>query len=165
MASIMRYGDRALAMFLFRSGPIDYDYHDLDEQKKILTDTFAGHDAWRIPESIAAASADPELYFDSSSQLHMPSWHRGRVVLVGDAAHAASGLSGRGTSLALLGTRFLAEEVHEEDLTAGFERYEARLRPHVRTAQDSVVGGADLVVPATWEDIATRNDRIRAATP
>ncbi|MFI0805385.1 2-polyprenyl-6-methoxyphenol hydroxylase [Amycolatopsis lurida] len=101
MAGIMRYRDRALAVFLFRSGPIDYDYHDLDAQKKILTDAFAGHDEWRIPELIAAAQADPELYFDSSAQIQLPTWHRGRVVLVGDAAHAASGLSGRDTSRCL----------------------------------------------------------------
>jgi 2-polyprenyl-6-methoxyphenol hydroxylase-like FAD-dependent oxidoreductase len=163
MASIMRYRDRALGVFLFRSDPIDYDHHDLNAQKKILTDAFAGHDEWRIPELIAAANADPELYFDSASQIHMPTWHRGRVVLIGDAAHAASGLSGRGTSLALLGAHFLAEELDGTDLTAGFERYEARQRPYVRSAQAGVGDGADLVVPATWEDITARNDRIRAA--
>jgi 2-polyprenyl-6-methoxyphenol hydroxylase-like FAD-dependent oxidoreductase len=163
MASIMRYRDRALAVFLFRSDPIDYDHHDLDAQKKILTDAFAGHEEWRIPELIAAAAADPELYFDSASQIHIPTWHRGRVVLVGDAAHAASGLSGRGTSLALLGTYFLAEELDEQDLAAGFERHEARQRPYVRAGQASVGAGADLVVPATWEAIEARNERIRAA--
>ncbi|MEU0794147.1 FAD-dependent monooxygenase [Amycolatopsis sp. NPDC005961] len=161
MASIMRYRDRALAVFLFRSDPIEYDYHDLDAQRKVLADAFAGHDEWRIPELIAAAMADPELYFDSSSQIHMPSWHRGRVVLVGDAAHAASGLSGRGTSLALLGTSFLTEELDEDDLEAGFERYEARQRPYVRAAQAGVADGADLVVPATREDIAARNARLQ----
>ncbi|GLY42887.1 oxidoreductase [Amycolatopsis sp. NBRC 101858] len=163
MASIMRYRDRALAVFLFRSDPLDYDYHDLDAQKKILADAFAGHDEWRIPELIAAANADAELYFDSASQIHLPGWHRGRVVLVGDAAHAASGLSGRGTSLALLGTCFLAEELEEDDLVAAFERYEARQRTYVRVAQASVVGGANLVVPVTWEDIAARNARFQAA--
>lgn len=164
MAGIMRYHDRALAVFLFRSGEIDYDYHDLDAQKKVLTDAFAGHDEWRIPELLAAANADPELYFDASSQIHLPAWHRGRVVLIGDAAHAASGLSGRGTSLALLGAYFLAEALEGEDLAAGLQRYETRQRPYVRTAQASVAGGADLVVPATWEEITRRNNRIRTTT-
>ena len=162
LASIMRYQDRALAVFAFRSDPIAYDYHDLDVQKKILTDAFAGHDEWRIPELIAAANADPELYFDSASQIHLPTWHQGRVVLIGDAAHAASGLSGRGTSLALLGAYFLAEELDAHDLTAGFERYEARLRGYVDSAQATVGAGADLIVPATWEAIEARNDRIRS---
>jgi 2-polyprenyl-6-methoxyphenol hydroxylase-like FAD-dependent oxidoreductase len=162
MASVMRYQDHALAVFAFRSDPIAYDYHDLDVQKKILTDAFAGHDEWRIPELIAAANADPELYFDAASQIHMPTWSHGRVVLIGDAAHAASGLSGRGTSLALLGAYFLAEELDADDLSAGFERYEARLRGYVRTAQATVGAGAALIVPLTWEDIEVRNNRIRA---
>ncbi|MBL7255994.1 FAD-dependent monooxygenase [Actinoplanes sp. LDG1-01] len=163
MASIMRYHDRALAVFEFRSDWVDYDYHDLDAQKKILTDAYAGHGQWRVPELIAAANADPELYFDSCSQVHMPTWHTGRVVLVGDAAHAASGLSGRGTTLALLGTWFLAEELREDDLAAGFARYEERQRPYVRTGQAAAAGGADLVTPATQEAIDARNERIRAA--
>lgn len=92
----------------------------------------------------------------------MPSWHTGRVVLIGDAAHAASGLSGRGTSLALRGAYFLAEELDESDLNAGFERYEVRQRPYVRAGQESIVGGRDLILPVTWEDITARNERIQA---
>jgi 2-polyprenyl-6-methoxyphenol hydroxylase-like FAD-dependent oxidoreductase len=164
LAGVMHYNDRALAVFIFRSGPIDYDYRDLDAQKKILTDAFSGHDEWRIPELIAAANDDPELYFDAASQIHMPTWHRDRIVLVGDAAHASSFLSGRGTSLALLGAYLLAEELDESDLAASLQRYEARLRPYVLTGQASVGAGAELVVPATTEAITARNDRIRAAS-
>jgi hypothetical protein len=39
---------------------------------------------------------DKDLYFDAASQVRMPLWRLGRVVLVGDAAHCASPLSGRG---------------------------------------------------------------------
>ena len=109
MAGIAAFNDKALAVFQFRSPWIDYDYHDLDAQKQILDDAYAGHDEWKIPELLRAARADPELYFDSTSQIHMPQWHSGRVVLVGDAAHCASSLTGRGTSLALTGTYLLAQ--------------------------------------------------------
>ena len=88
--------DKALAVFNFRSPWIDYDYHDLAAQKQILDDAFAGHDEWKIPELLGAARNDPELYFDSVSQIHMPSWHNGRIVLVGDAAHCASPLPAAG---------------------------------------------------------------------
>jgi len=86
---------------MFRSSLIDYDYHDLAAQKQILLDAFAGHTEWKIRDLLDAASHDSELYFDSVSQIHMSSWHSGRVVLVGDAAYCASPLSGRGTSLAM----------------------------------------------------------------
>jgi 2-polyprenyl-6-methoxyphenol hydroxylase-like FAD-dependent oxidoreductase/MFS family permease len=85
MAAVFRYGGRAVAVFQFRSEPIDYDHHDLDAEKKILIDAFAGYRSWRIPELLDAVRADPRFYFTSASQVHLPSWHRGRVVLVGDA--------------------------------------------------------------------------------
>jgi hypothetical protein len=50
-------------------------------QKQILADAFAGYDEWRIPELIDAARRDPELYFDSVSQIDMASWHSGRGVI------------------------------------------------------------------------------------
>ncbi len=99
------------------------------------------------------------------AQIHLPTWHRGRVVLVDDAAHCTTGQSGRGTSLAFTGAYFLAEELQraDGDHSAAFERYEARQRPYVEFAQNSVGGGAELVVPSTWEAIAARNDRLRAS--
>jgi 2-polyprenyl-6-methoxyphenol hydroxylase-like FAD-dependent oxidoreductase len=96
MAGIARFKGKALAIFTFRSEWLDYDYRDLDAQKEILIDAFAGHTSWKIPELLDAARADPELFFDSASQIHMPFWHHGRVALVGDAGYCAAFLSGRG---------------------------------------------------------------------
>ncbi|HLS33190.1 MAG TPA: FAD-dependent monooxygenase, partial [Brevibacterium sp.] len=126
MAAVLRFKDKPSAAFQFRSEPLDYDRRDLDSQKRLLIDAFAGYDSWKIPQLLDAVRADPRFFFDSASQIRMPSWHRGRVVLVGDAGYCASFLSGRGTSLALTGARFLAEELQRcgGDHTAAFERYE-----------------------------------------
>ena len=163
MIGITSYDDISLGVLTFRSPWIDYDYRDIDAQKQIALDAFAGHDEWRVPEILDAVLADPELYFDSISQIHMNTWHRGRVVLVGDAAHCASGLSGRGTSLAITGTWLLAQALHthEEDIGAAFEEYETRQRPHVDRAQASAGPGGDLIVPATRQDLDVRNARLR----
>jgi len=165
MAGIVTYRDVALAVLTFRSPWIDYDYRDLDAQKRILDDEFGGHDRWRVPELLDAARRDPELYFDSVSQIDMPSWHRGRVVLVGDAAHCASPLSGRGTSLAITGTWLLAKALAEndDDLDAAFAQYERDQRPHVTYAQGTVGAGGDLLVPATQEAIDARNREMASA--
>ena len=165
MIGITRYNDTALGVMNFRSAWIDYDHHDLDAQKQILLDAFAGHDEWRVPEILDAVRKDPELYFDSVSQIHMPSWHKGRIVLVGDAAHCASGLSGRGASLAITGTWLLAQALRDNpgDFEAAFAAYEARQRPYVEHAQHSAGPGGDLVVPASQEDLDLRNARLRAA--
>ncbi len=166
LAGIFRYGGRTVAVFQFRSEPLDYDRHDLDAQKRIVFDAFAGYRSWKIPRMLDAVHADPEFFFDSASQIHLPSWHRGRVVLVGDAGYCPAFLSGRGTSLALTGAHFLAEELGwcGDDHTAAFERYEARQRPYVTFAQESVNGGRSHLLPATWAAIAARNKRLQAAS-
>lgn len=163
MAGIFRYGGRAVAVFEFRSEPIDYDCDDLAGQKRILIDAFADYPWWRIPELLDAARVDPAFYFSGASQIHLPSWHRGRVVLVGDAGYCAAFLSGRGTSLALTGARFLAEELDRGGShTGALARYEARQRPYVAFAQSRVGSGRDRILPATWADISARNQALRA---
>ncbi len=164
MAGIFRYKGKAVAVFQFRSEQLDYDHRDLDAQKRILLDAFAGHRSWRIPELLDAARADPGFYFTSASQIHLPSWHRGRVALVGDAGYSPAYLSGRGTSLALTGAGLLAEELERSgnDHAAAFARYEARMRPYVTSAQDRVHRGRDRMLPATWDAIAARNKALRA---
>jgi 2-polyprenyl-6-methoxyphenol hydroxylase-like FAD-dependent oxidoreductase len=163
MAGIARYKDKALGVFMFRSDLLDYDHHDLDAQKKIVIDAYSEDHSWKLPELLDAVRNDPELYFDSVSQIHLPTWHRGRVALVGDAAHCAALLSGRGTSLALTGAHFLAEELHRSgpDHATAFGRYEVRQRPYVEFAQRSVGHGGDLLVPDTAAEITARNARLR----
>ncbi|MFD4878150.1 monooxygenase [Streptomyces sp. NPDC058420] len=163
LASIARYRNKAFAVFLFRS-ELDYDHRGLDAQKKLLLDAFAGHTEWKIPHLLDAVRADPDFYFDSVSQIHMPTWHRGRIALAGDAAHCADLLSGRGTSLALSGAHFHAEELDAAggDHTVAFERYEQRQRPYVEFAQHSVTDGGELIPPSTQEAINARNARLQA---
>lgn len=165
LAGIATYRNKALAVFMFRSPWIDYDYHDVTAQKQILRDAFEGHTEWKIPETLDAASGDPELYFDSVSQIHMPTWHRGRVVLIGDSAYCASPLSGRGTSLAMTGAWLLAEALseHPDDVTAAFNHYEREQLPHVTYAQSTAGPGGDVLVPASQSDIDARNQRLRSA--
>ncbi len=162
---IAAYNDKALGVYMFRAPWIDYDYHDLAAQKQIIFDAFAGHDEWKIPELLDAARKDPELYFDSVSQIHMPTWHRGRIVLVGDAAHCASNLSGRGTSLALTGTWFLAKALRDypDNLEQAFEQYERDQRPHVTRSQATAAPGGDRLIPATQEEIDARNRALSAS--
>jgi 2-polyprenyl-6-methoxyphenol hydroxylase-like FAD-dependent oxidoreductase len=157
LTGIAAYNDKALAVFMFRSPWVDYDYHDLDAQQRILADAYAGHNEWKVPELVSAAVQDPELYFDSVSQIHMPAWHRGRVVLVGDAAHCASNLSGRGTTLALTGSWFLAQALSDHPVDQALQRYEHDQRPHATRSQATAAPGGQLLIPATQEQIDSRN--------
>ncbi|MFY1668778.1 FAD-dependent monooxygenase [Plantactinospora sp. WMMB334] len=166
LAGIGRFKDKAIGILMFASDPIDYDYRDVEAQKKVLFDRFAECRLWRVPTILDAVRADPDIYFDSISQIHMPTWHRGRVALVGDAGYCASPLAGRGTSLAMTGAQFLAEELERSDgdHVAAFPRYEARMRPYVEFAQGTVEGGAALLVPPTQEAIVARNQMLQPVT-
>jgi FAD-dependent urate hydroxylase len=60
----------------------------------------------------------------------VPAWHRGRMVLVGDSAHAPSSSSGQGASLALESAVELARCLRDHPVAAdAFAAYEAMRRP------------------------------------
>jgi 2-polyprenyl-6-methoxyphenol hydroxylase-like FAD-dependent oxidoreductase len=59
-------------------------------------------------------------------------WHRGRVVLVGDAAHATSPHVGQGGAMAIEDALVLAEEVTQGDLEAALTRFAERRYPRCR---------------------------------
>ncbi|MER8102345.1 FAD-dependent monooxygenase [Kitasatospora sp. NPDC094016] len=62
----------------------------------------------------------------------VPHWYRGRMVLVGDSAHAPSNSSGQGVSLAVESAVELARCLRDlPDHTAAFAAYEALRRPRV----------------------------------
>ena len=60
----------------------------------------------------------------------LPTWHRGRVVLLGDAAHAVSPSAGQGASLALEDAIVLAKCLRDiAPIESALARYEALRRP------------------------------------
>lgn len=163
--SVRDVGDGPFAFLLARHDVIDYDYRDLAGQRKLVNSLFDLGEVWELPR-IRAAFADeasPGFYFDSVSQTRMSSWSRDRVVLVGDAAHCASLLSGMGTALAMTAAEYLVEEVMRspEDLAGAFARYESRQRPLVDKAQGSVAEHGFMLVPATEEELDRRNGILR----
>jgi 2-polyprenyl-6-methoxyphenol hydroxylase-like FAD-dependent oxidoreductase len=81
----------------------------------------------------------------------LPAWHRGRVVLVGDAAHAVSPNAGQGASLALEDAMYLARLLRDAPAGAGaagyaavFSRFEGDRKPRVeRIVAEGRRRGAD----------------------
>ncbi|MBP2368289.1 FAD-dependent monooxygenase [Pseudonocardia parietis] len=81
---------------------------------------------WVVPDALAQCPPAEQLYYDQVAQVVMPSWHRGRVVLVGDACYAVSLLAGQGASLGVAGAFVLADQLHRAPTVAsalaGYER-------------------------------------------
>jgi 2-polyprenyl-6-methoxyphenol hydroxylase-like FAD-dependent oxidoreductase len=159
-ASLRPSHDPAIAKagLAFRSEPLTYDRRDLDAQRQLLADRFAGA-GWHSDALLAAARDADDFYFDAFAQVHMDSWSRGRVTLCGDAAYCASPLSGMGTSLALVGTYLLAGELGSAQDTLSADhlgdaliRYDRLMRPYVDKCQD-LPAGVDGYAPKSKADI------------
>jgi 2-polyprenyl-6-methoxyphenol hydroxylase-like FAD-dependent oxidoreductase len=159
VAGVYSFHGHATGFFMFRSPELRYDHHDLDRQRTLLLNEFAG-EGWRVPELLDAVRAADDFYFDSVSQVHLPSWTRGRVALVGDAGYCPALLSGMGTTLAMVGASVLADAVAQGAL----HRYDAAHRPLVRRAQAGVGQSAALQVPATRWGLWSR-DRLTRLLP
>lgn len=64
---------------------------------------------------------------------HLPLWHRGRVCLIGDAAHATAPHIGQGASLALEDTLVLAQCIRDfGDLSAAFAHFQSLRQERVQ---------------------------------
>jgi 2-polyprenyl-6-methoxyphenol hydroxylase-like FAD-dependent oxidoreductase len=63
---------------------------------------------------------------------HLPAWHNGRMIVIGDAAHAPSPTSGQGASLSVEDAVVLAKCLRDlPSPQAAFARFEAARRSRV----------------------------------
>lgn len=125
----------------------------LDDRKlrDALREEFADV-GWEVPRILDGLDRADDLYVDYLRQVVCPTWRRGRVCLLGDAAWCVTPIGGGGTSLAITGAYVLAAHLsqvgvggHEE----AFARYEAWMRPLVEEAQDLPPGAPKIAAPTT----------------
>ena len=155
--------DRTMFLFVFAADrPPDVDAHDLAAQKALLHATF--RDAgWECPQILAALDATDDLYFDRVSQIHMPSWSKGRVALVGDAGFCPSLLAGQGSALAMGAAYVLAGEMGRSRAgPQAFHSYETLLRPLIAAKQDAARQFASGFAPKTRWGVILRNHVTKA---
>ncbi|KAI6089620.1 hypothetical protein F4821DRAFT_230552 [Hypoxylon rubiginosum] len=119
-----------------------YKSGNLAEQKKALADLYqdGGWECNRFFEALRTAPEADDLYCTPFEEVRLPkgSWSKGRVVLIGDAAHSATA-NGYGTTWGLIGAFILAGEignVYERDsplstaaIVQAAKSYEEKFRP------------------------------------
>ena len=152
-----------LTMFcltLRHSGHVPLD--SPDEQQALLRRKLAGA-GWETAAALDAMATARTFYFDRVSQIRMPSWSRGRVALVGDAAACPSLLAGQGSALAMVEAYVLAAELAraDGDHVTAFARYHARLAPLLRSKQDGAKGLGLAFAPRNQVQLAIRNTVMR----
>lgn len=169
--------NRAFHVFPFDDRPstvlFSYGTDDVKAEKRVpvaarLREVY-GHDAELGPVLEAAITqledGRPAL-FDAVEQVHLPSWHRGRVVLVGDSAWCPSLYSGMGATSALAGANLLGLRLaeHPGDVSAALDGWERTLRPHIREYQKMGVDARSFFTPATGQELRAGERRMRLQT-
>ncbi len=108
----------------------------LEEQRQYILEQFS-NDGWEFPRILNVMKDVDDFYFEVLRQVHMKRWSNGSVVLTGDAAWCPTGVSGIGTSLAIVGSYVLAGELYKtNDKLAALRSYEAIMRPFVKEGQN-----------------------------
>ncbi len=126
---------------------------------KVIVEKVFGHTCWESEAVMEAMHASNDLYFDSVSQIRMPSWSKGRVALTGDAAYCPSLLSGQGASLAMLGSYVLASELKmaDGDYSTAFRIYEQLLKQFMLNKQKGAERIGSWFAPRSTAGVFVRN--------
>jgi FAD-dependent urate hydroxylase len=129
----------------------------LEGRLERLRHRFAGFGGL-VHEYLASLKSDDQVHCSAMEWVDVSEWYAGRVVLIGDAAHASSPLMGQGGCMAMEDAYVLAELLHSEDaLDTALSAYVNRRKPRVKWVQQQSIAIAEsLGLPSI-----TRNTAIR----
>lgn len=161
-ASVVATGDDRLIIFF---GYKAEHRHRSNSPEAELEDVFKGMN-WRVPFMLDRLRDTSELYLDEVSQVQVPSWSSGRVVLLGDAGYAVSLIAGQGASMAMAGAYILAEELSTtpDDVAGALGRYEHQMQPKIARIQKVGRRNVSLFFPANRFQVALRDAGVRLAS-
>ena len=117
---------------------------------------------------------DQQLHFGPIEWVEVDAWHRGRTVLIGDAAHAGPPHMGEGGCIAMEDSLVLAEELRNaKSVESALESYVRRRRPRADWVQAQSRAAAQAwVLPPAARNAALRErgdqmfrDRYRPLVP
>ncbi|MEU4241143.1 FAD-dependent monooxygenase [Actinoplanes sp. NPDC026619] len=148
---------RASAFAVFRSPALDYDRRDRSAMQQIVRDRFAGM-GWLAPCLLERLDTAEDFWFDAICRVDNPSWTKGRVALVGDAACGAT-IGGQGNGTALVSAYVLAGELAAAggDHRVAFPAYEKRIGKFARGTQKGGDTTGMFLAPKSATGIGLRN--------
>ncbi|MFJ3379623.1 FAD-dependent monooxygenase [Curtobacterium sp. NPDC090217] len=124
---------------------------------------------WEAPRILEALETSDDVYVDQLQQVRMRTWHRGRVVMAGDAAWCVTPMGGGGASLALTAGYVLAAELAAapDDQPGALIAYERWMRPLVDDVQHLPRGITAFAYPQTRVGLAVRGvaDKVLLSRP
>ena len=162
--AVYSIGEEKTATFFIFTSPekLNYAYHDVEKQKQILKNEFMNI-GWKCPELLSKIDTTSDFYFDSISQIKMEHWSKGRISLVGDACDCPSLLSGKGSTLAMVGAYILAGElkVANGNYESAFAGYENIFKPFISKKQKAAQSFTKSFVPKSNFGIWLRNQAFK----
>lgn len=151
---------RLAAMHVWRDGHSGLE-GSADKAALLKRVSGASHPQVRALLDRAESAGDP-IVVDSLTMVDLPQWSKGRVLLLGDAAHCLTLVSGQGAGMALASAEMLAQALKEcGDLTAALAHHEARLRPIIGRLQGRSRKMAAVFIPRSVLAFRLRNFVLR----
>jgi 2-polyprenyl-6-methoxyphenol hydroxylase-like FAD-dependent oxidoreductase len=138
--------------------------HDpVDGRKCRLAERFADFAA-PVREYLAAVRCDSDIHCAPVKWLPDVAWSSGKVVLIGDAAHAMSPMMGQGGCMAIEDALVLADELSRASgIPAALAAFVERRRPRVDWVREQSRALGELVrLPAGIRDRALRDHGVTA---
>lgn len=134
-----------------------------DDVRTAVRDTYGGL-GWVVPEALDRCPPPAEICYDQVAQIEMPSWSKGRVVLVGDACYAVSLIAGQGASLGIAGAYLLADQLaRAPSIDQALVTYERLWRPVAEEKQKVGRSGARWFCPESALQLRIRRATLRMA--
>lgn len=156
--SIHPAGGSPVAAFIFR-GKHGFDHRVPAAGKHLVEQAYAGA-GWVAPTVLDEFRASDDVYFDAVTRIDLPSWSRGRIGLIGDAANCLS-LLGEGTSNAVVAARTVADALASSDIVTALANYESTHRRRLRRYRRGARLASHFLVPASGPGLALRNAGVR----
>lgn len=129
------------------------------EKLPVLKSAFANSSS-AIAEVLASADTD-RIYMDSLKQVLAKSWHQGRAVCIGDAAHCLTLFSGRGAAAAISGATRLARQIDSHGLDQGIAAFTQEMQHIIHPIQKQTRKAVNWYVPQTRFEQITRDSAMR----
>jgi len=111
-----------------------------------------------VQEFLTALNCDEQVHCSTVEWVNQAEWYRGRVVLIGDAAHASSPMMGQGGGMAVEDAYVLTECLRSADtVEAALDQYVSRRKPRVGWVQQESIAASKIIgLPSESRNAALR---------
>lgn len=121
----------------------------------------AGASHPNVGRLIGTCENDVTPQLDSLTMVAMPSWHRGRIILLGDAAHCLTLISGQGAGIAMASAEMLSQELARRPIDEALAEHHRRLSPAITRLQQRSRHMARVFIPEGRTAFLIRNVALR----